>query len=190
MEIFGEPPEVAHEAMGNDAEQWVQQACALREAAEHVCAGVGEPPSSDAGIDCIWTWVSVYDVGRMLRGMGLECLIKALWLADGGVLVRGGSFVNVPNAGPHDLYGMLNQISAAAAPNLTVEEEKQLARFSFAINSARYPISKSPGGGYPGAPAKRSKIQWNRMLLEEDTTLFASTWAKISQAIDAAERRA
>jgi hypothetical protein len=75
----------------------------------------------------------------MLRGMGLECLLKALWLKQGHELVRDAKYVDVPNTKQHDLVGLARQTNFARSP----EEDHLLTRLSdFVTHSGRYPIAK------------------------------------------------
>jgi hypothetical protein len=111
-----------------------------------------KPPTANPDIEEVWDWFSVHDIGRMLRGMALECLIKATWLAAGELLVENERFVGILGTKSHDLYGMYVIVCKKHKTLLNEEEKKLLARFSYAIISARYPISKSPRGNYPSAP--------------------------------------
>jgi hypothetical protein len=77
-------------------------------------------------------------VELMLRGMAVECLLKAVWLAKGNELVDGGKFLGVPGAlKTHDL----TKIASAVAFVVTREEHDLLLRLSaFSEYGGRYPI--------------------------------------------------
>jgi hypothetical protein len=179
-DLFDQPPEKVHEGLGNDIEQWLLRADALHRAGEILYCNIGEPPTANPDIEEAWDWFSVHDIGRMLRGMALECLIKATWLAAGELLVENERFVGILGTKSHDLYGMYVVVCKKHKTLLNEEEKKLLARFSYAIISARYPISKSPRGNYPSAPTSRYKMQWNKWSHQEDSALFESLWSKLS----------
>jgi hypothetical protein len=73
--------------------------------------------NEDALEQAVWDWFSVQNVGRMLRGMGLECLLKAAWLRAGQVLFE-------------DLYSMYNEVNRCRRIVLDTEEKELLARLS------------------------------------------------------------
>lgn len=183
-DLFDQPIEEIHEALGNDSGQWALRADALHQSAEAIYSSIGEPPIGGADIEEVWHWFSIHDVGRMLRGMALECLLKAIWLVSGEVLVKNNQFVGIPRTSSHDLYGMLSVVCSRKKLSLTEDEKKLLARLSYAITSARYPIPKSPLGGYPSAPVAKGKMRWNRCLHSQDTELFQSLWIKLRVIIN------
>ncbi|MFC1694074.1 hypothetical protein ACFL1R_11260 [Candidatus Latescibacterota bacterium] len=39
----------------------------------------------------------------MLHAMALECLFKALWLKEGGILADGGKYIKIPGINNHNL---------------------------------------------------------------------------------------
>jgi hypothetical protein len=177
-DLLDQPPEKIHEAFGNDLEQWLLRAEALHPG-EILYGNIGEPPTAAGDIDEVWSWFSVHDIGRMLRGMALECLLKAMWLAAGELLVKNEHFVGIRGIKSHDLYGMYVIVCKKHKSLLNEEEKKPVARLSYAIVSARYPISKSSRGDYPSAPTSRNKVQWNKWSHHEDSALFESLWKKL-----------
>ncbi len=170
LDLFDQSPEEIHVALGNDIEQWLLRADALHTSGEFLYERIGEPPTNGADIEEVWKWFSIHDVGRMLRGMALECLLKAMWLARGEVLVKDGRFIGIPGTKGHDLYAIYVNAVTNHQSALSEEEKKLLARLSFAIVSARYPISKSPGGNFPNAPTPRNKMQWNKCEHQKDSS--------------------
>lgn len=190
MDLFDQTPEEYHEALGNDIEQWLLRAEDLHRSGELLYERIGSPPVHSANINDVWEWFSIHDIGRMLRGMALECLIKAMWLALGEVLVKDGRFVGIPQTKGHDLYAMYVNACPDHESVLSQEEKKLLARLSYAIVNARYPISKSPRGNYPSAPTSQNKMQWNKCEYEKDSTLFASLWSKLSETLQGFSNKA
>lgn len=178
-DLFDQPLEKIHEALGNDPGQWLLSATALNRAAEILYTNIGEPQVPTASAETAWQWFSMHNIGRMLRGMALECLLKAAWVARGGVLVENSRFIGIPGVKSHDLYAMFVAVCQDRQTVLTGEEKKLLARLAFAIASARYPIGKSPTGDFPSAPASRGKMQWNKCEHQTDADLFLSLWAKL-----------
>lgn len=89
----------------------------------------------------------------MLRGMAIECLLKAVWVARGQALVENGEYKRIPKAQDHDLQ----QLAAALGLRLSDLESDVLLRLStFIRHGGRYPIPKratelllvaSPRGG-------------------------------------------
>jgi hypothetical protein len=78
-------------------------------------------------------------VELMLRGMAVECLLKALWLKQGNVLVDSGRYVGVRGAGSHDL----SQLASAVRFTLSVHEADVMRRLSHFIEyGGRYPVPK------------------------------------------------
>ncbi|MDO9600565.1 MAG: hypothetical protein Q7J47_22830 [Azoarcus sp.] len=183
LDLFDQSPEEIHEALGNDTEQWLLRADALHRSGEFLYERIQEPPTNGADVLEVWSWFSIHDVGRMLRGMAFECLLKAMWLARGEVLVKDGRFIGIPGTKGHDLYAMYVNVVLNHRSALSEEEKKLLARLSFAIVSARYPVSKSPRGNYPSAPTSRNKMQWNKCEHEKDSALFELLWGKLSKIL-------
>jgi hypothetical protein len=183
LDLFDQSPQEIHEALGNDTEQWLLKADALHRSGEFLYERIGEPPTHDADLEDVCNWFSVHNVGRMLRGMALECLLKAMWLTRGEVLVKDGRFIGIPGAKGHDLYAMYVSACFGHRSALSQEEKKLLARLSFAIVSARYPISKSSHGNYPSAPMLGNKMQWNKCEHQKDSSLFKSLWGKLSEIL-------
>jgi hypothetical protein len=73
----------------------------------------------------------------MLRGMAIECLLKALWVKQGNNIVENGKLIGVKNAGDHNLV----QLSVAVALAINNEEKKMLERLSnYITHIGRYPI--------------------------------------------------
>jgi len=75
----------------------------------------------------------------MLKGMAVECLLKAMWVKRGNVLVADGRYCRVPGARDHDLP----QLAAAVNFNVNSTEVAVLCRLSLFIAAGRYPIPKS-----------------------------------------------
>lgn len=83
----------------------------------------------------------VFPVLLMLRGMGLECLLKALWLKTDKErkLVVNGTYQGVPNTRQHYLVGLARAVEV----ELSVEETHLLTRLSdYITHLGRYPIAK------------------------------------------------
>lgn len=181
FDLFDQSREKIHEALGNDPEQWLLRADDLHRASEILYKNIGEPPCQ--GLWEAWNWFSVHNIGRMLRGMALECLLKAMWLSQGEVLVKDKRFIEIPGVKNHDLYAMYVASCQEHRAALTEEEKKLLARLSYAIVSARYPIAKSPHGNYPSAPTSFNNMHWNKCKHDKDSILFRSLWNKLEAKV-------
>lgn len=183
MDLFDRSPEEIHEALGNDTGMWLRRAEALYCSGEFLYEKIGEPPRNAANIEEVASWFDIHNVGRMLRGMALECLLKAMWLASGKMLVKNGRFIGIQGSKAHDLFAMYKKVVINPQFSLSEEEEQLLARFSYAIVSARYPIGKSPRGNYPSSPIPREKMMWNKCEYKKDTALFESLWANLVEIL-------
>jgi hypothetical protein len=70
--------------------------------------------------------------------MAVECLLKAYWLARGGVLVKEGKYHAIPRAGKHH---DLRQLADATGFKVDVQERDLLQRLSeFSRYGGRYPV--------------------------------------------------
>lgn len=49
------------------------------------------------------------DIFLLLLGLAMECLLKAKWLTDGGVLAEDGRYVGIKGAGQHNLRQIVHQ---------------------------------------------------------------------------------
>jgi hypothetical protein len=80
----------------------------------------------------------------LLRGCGLECLFKALYVAKGNKLGEGGQFVE-PGGRPHDLVGLAKK----AGFTMSAEESALVAYLSdFITWLGRYPMGKRAPDSY------------------------------------------
>lgn len=110
-------------------------------------------------------------------------MLKAAWLRSGGRLVHQKRFVGIPGTQGHDLYGMYVEMCKKRPIALNLQEKKLLARFSYAIVMARYPVAKSCGGGYPSAPTSKNKMRWNESSHHADIKIWHSLLGKMLAAV-------
>lgn len=99
----------------------------------------------------------VKPVELMLRGMAVECMLKALWVKRGHAIVQDGKYLGVHNAGQHDLP----QLASAAGFVSDAVEMDLLRRLShFVQYGGRYPVpraasqlmlTQTPAGGRSAA---------------------------------------
>lgn len=95
----------------------------------------------------------------MLRGFGIECLLKSLWVKAGNKIVDHGRYRGVPDAKNHDLV----QLASVVGIRLNSDQKDVLDRLTFIMTSnGRYPISRhwakqkigprhGGGWGHPGS---------------------------------------
>lgn len=186
-DLFGQSVETIHETLGNDPTEWLRRANSLSQSAKILYRNI-EPPTEELDDpNLVLKWFDLYNIGRMIRGMALECFLKAIWLFRGNLLVIDGKFVNIPQTKNHDLYGMYLACFPENTSLLSQEEKELLSRFSFSISSARYPISKSPKGDYPKAPTAVHKMYWNRVS-EDDEKSYWTILEKILQVLKKYEK--
>jgi len=78
-------------------------------------------------------------VELMLRGMAMECLLKAVWVKRSNAIVHDGKYVKVPGAGQHDLP----QLARAVGFAVDSAELDLLRRLSHFIKyGGRYPVPR------------------------------------------------
>lgn len=176
-------PQESFNTTGNDPTAWFDTAASLLDSANIIISNIGRPEEKPQTPDAIWDWVRINYVSRMLRGMAVECLLKAVWLKSGEILASNGKFRNIPNTKSHDLYGLYKAINERIPLNFNEEELKFIARLSFASESARYPIRKSAMGSYPSKPNCEDPVKWNRTVYTEDEVVFDNIVNKLTSII-------
>jgi hypothetical protein len=94
----------------------------------------------------------------MLRGCGLECLLKALFVAKGNTLGKSGRFVS-PGGKAHDLVKLAEKAQFLASPT----ESSLLAHLGHYIEQGRYPMVKRAPETYAvRADGTRREAVWSR----------------------------
>jgi hypothetical protein len=129
-----------HTRIGNDPVNWEITARALLAASEtiedereRVKSTLPDGPMPDITIT---NWVNI-----MLTALGIECLVKTIWILQGNQLARDGKYVGMTkNEGPHELVKLCN---IAGIP-FNERETDALQRMSDIGKSiGRYPIGKA-----------------------------------------------
>lgn len=175
--------------VGNDWRFWLSQAEGLLSASELLNINCGNPPKPsdkprDRDYKKVWDYIKIHMVVRMLRGMAIECLLKAIWLKGGGTLAHKGEYRSILGTRDHDLYSLATKVSESTELGLTTEEMKILSRLSFAITAGRYPIQKSATGRKPSTPKMNERIRWNKWEIPKDDELFESIVGKLMSSFD------
>jgi hypothetical protein len=138
--VIREPDAIKeHTRIGNDPVYWEMTARGLFAAGktitgerERVKSTLPDGPMTDITMT---NWVNI-----MLTALGIECLIKAIWILQGNQLARDGKYVGMAKNERHDL-GRLCHI--ARIP-LDDRETDTLQRMSdIAQSIGRYPVGKS-----------------------------------------------
>ncbi len=182
-DIFSLPPQKCFDAIGNDASSWLTTSDSLLASAEILYKHIGEPPKPPNTPEDVWEWFRVHDVARMLRGMAVECLLKAIWIKSGGILAKDGKYKTIPGTKNHDLYSTVIKVSEKRPLHLNDEELKLLSRLSFSIISGRYPIQKSFSGSYPSSPNDSDIIRWNKWEYPKDENIFQTIAKKMKNIL-------
>lgn len=169
-DIYDLTPQEFFDTVGNDIDSWYLKSLALLCSAEVVENSCGQTPSEPKSEETVAKWMGVHEVARMLWGMALECMFKALWLKHGGVLAKKGKYINIPGIKDHDLCSLEDKIAEKIDTGLNTEEKRLLARLSFFIIYGRYPIKKSTSM-YPSSPCSNEPICWCRWIPEDNRTL-------------------
>ena len=127
---------------GNSPEAWILTAQQLMASARILREQTGrfDPTRGVTGTP-VPNVVLVLPTVCLLRGFGIECLLKALFLKKNlGILAKDGKYVEIPNAGAHDLV----QIADAVLVKFSEKQRDVLKRLSIYMKSlGRYPIPKN-----------------------------------------------
>lgn len=105
----------------------------------------------------------VLEVLKMLRGMALECLFKAIYLKNGGRLVKDGKYRKIPDTNDHDLVLIAENVLEPAGFAITENQNEILKKLSSSIVGGRYPIHRI----------------WEpkKMNIHSNTGLFQNMWS-------------
>jgi hypothetical protein len=162
------------EGAGNSSDIWLITVDSLLNAAAVLRAKRGEQLPDDE--TKILQWFRLHTVVQMLRGMAIECFLKAVWLKRGGTLVDNGEYKGIQGAADHDLLSLFDAVSPKTPLCFTDQEREILKRLSYAITSGRYPIGKSVDG--PKRFALSSDPFWG-LWRTSDEALFDSIVNKL-----------
>jgi hypothetical protein len=124
----------------NSPMAWFYCAQTLFESANFILGGLQSGPAAkrlaDRGL-----MDSHYNSYGLLLGCALECILKGLWVANGGILVRDGEYKGIPKVPDHNLLKLAESVRV----NLSSDEAHVVDRLSYWIRVAgRYPIAKRP----------------------------------------------
>lgn len=177
------PPMEYFNSIGNNESKWELTSYYLLKSTNIIYKNIGKPPKYDknkkySNLKNICDWMYLHSIARMLRGMALECMLKAVWLHYGGILVKNGKYIGIPQAKNHDLFSIYNRIHTQCNLNFDKEELLMLCRFSYAITDGRYPIQRS-FLSYPSAPLSFGKVYWNKVEYVKDNKIFKAIIKKI-----------
>lgn len=128
----------------------------------------------------------MFFLNKMLRGMALECIFKALWLKGDGCLAKDGKYLKIPDTEEHNLVSYTDKVSEKIELNIIRNRKMRnmLKRLSLFIFSARYPILKNwdltrielqPNGG------KSIPTYWNS---PSDDRLFESCLSELKNILN------
>jgi hypothetical protein len=147
-----------YDKVGNDHNAWASSADGLLAASRLL-----RTLRTTFDLESVAVGEAIPDEGRihpadlMLRGFAVECLLKALWVKQGGTICIDGKYVGVTGAGDHDLL----QLCDANKLSFTDHQRDVLKRlFIFMTSVGRYPIAshwsktkiQSTLGGGKGSP--------------------------------------
>jgi len=174
-------PQELFEMIGNDPAAWAGRAEALLTSADLLRAQYPHVPEDDP--DAFWEFLKLHTVAMMLKGMAVESLLKAIWIARVSSLVIDGKFRSVPGTKDHDLLSLIRVLEGHVDIGLSREEVELLPVLSFAITSGRYPVSKSLNTK-PAKPEWMERMKWCRWRIPEDDARFLSIVAKLYRQIN------
>lgn len=135
---------------GNTVARWIDKARSLLDSADVLDAFHGslledlvqETEQRElSDLEC--RRLSVRDVSPMLRAMATECLLKALWLKEGGVLAANGAYQGILRGSEHQLDELAVVVSEKTGIVFTHEDLELLKLVSNWIVVGRYPIPRT-----------------------------------------------
>lgn len=179
MDDVGEnaTPQECFETTGNDPAAWAGRAEALLASADVLSAQYPEVPKAE-DIAVFWEFFKLHTVAMMLKGMAIECLLKAIWIAHVSPLMIDGKFRSIPGTKDHDLLSLITSLEVHVHIGLSREEAELLPVLSNAITSGRYPVQRSLNV-HPTKPEWVERIRWCRWRIPEDETHFLSILTKL-----------
>jgi hypothetical protein len=128
-----------YDKVGNDHNAWASSADGLLAASRLL-----RKLRTTFDLESVAVGIAIPDEGRihpadlMLRGFAVECLLKALWVKQGGTICIDGKYVGVKGAGNHDL----RQLWDANKLPFSENQCDVLNRLSIFMTSVgRYPIA-------------------------------------------------
>jgi len=150
------------EAWRSTAEDLLTAASVLRERRESLDARAVPVPNA-------WR---LHPSELMLKGMAIECHLKALWVKRGHKLVQDGKYVPVPGAGDHDLV----QLAGVLQLTLSDVEKDLLRRLSHFIEyGGRYPVPKN---------AEKLRTSATSWTTPSDNLLFDAVASRLDNLFD------
>ncbi len=167
-----------HTWAGNSPDTWRSCAGDLRAAAAVLRERRESIDPSSAPFSEAWR---LHPAELMLKGMAIECFLKALWVKRGHKLAKDGKYVGISGAADHDL------VQLAEVLQLTLDglEKDVLRRLShFVEYGGRYPVPKdaeklqltrSPRGG------RSSATHW---MTPSDELTFDALIKRLDQLLD------
>ena len=130
-----------YDIVGNMPRSWVVKAVVLFNAGDLVLKHHDTMPFDEGNFDQAERKFDTLNIVRMLKGMGMECLLKATWLSTGENLAEGGKLKKTLKTPSHDLYAIARLVCEKASIPLSEEEGKTFARLAFGIETGRYPMA-------------------------------------------------
>ena len=128
---------------GNFIPMWHESAQGLLETADALVAALRTFTMPFQSQEDFLAWLRqkrTRPVIHMLRGMAIECLLKATWLKRGNLIVEDGEFAGIPGVPAHQLLQMAKK--TLQPERMTTEREIILEVLTRAITNGRYPIPK------------------------------------------------
>lgn len=174
-------PQELFDLAGNDPQLWARRAEALLSSSEVLDAQYPGAPQED--FDAFWEFFKLHSVSVMLKGMAIECLLKAIWVGHVSPLAANGKFQSIAGVGDHDLLAIATALGKHLDLGLSREDMELLPVLSFAITSGRYPIPK----GFDKRPSKpdwKQRIKWCKWEIPSDRDRFSAMVSKLLRHID------
>lgn len=134
-------PREVHQVLGNSPEAWIRKSRELCFASDLLLESYWKLDLSSPS-DVLLPEGRILGVALMLRGMAIECLLKAVWLSSGEKLVEDGEYRKIPGTSDHDLCALLEALSGRVGQAIPKTEKVLLSKLSLYLTRGRYPISK------------------------------------------------
>lgn len=132
-----------YDAIANEPGDWLRDADNLSFAAEALEPCFSIDLSAELDVTLLYRRARLGRPTLMLRGCGLECLFKALFLAKGGALSKDGRYLGLGRR-EHDLAHLANRAAVA----LSSPERALVTYLGRFISRGRYPVAKRAADAY------------------------------------------
>jgi hypothetical protein len=146
-----------YDTVGNDPRAWFMKAIALFESgdlASREFSGRFASFNREDEFERDFLF-NLLNIVRMLKGMAMECMLKAAWISSGEILAKDGRMERSLKTNAHDLYAMAEIVCAKVSIPISEDEGMVLARLALGIETGHYPTTTAMRK-LPSRPSKKT----------------------------------